>query len=183
MSPHQSAEKDAPLRLTLSDGSSWPMPALDTPEGGLAWRLTYTEPSRADVLRAVSIINAYAYLLTETTAKRRDLIVREIRAALDNDKKRESGMLTPEQFHQRMPKTIQGMAQEEIEELATAYIHLLHMIVTNQIASHANTVTLQWAGDRFRVVGLMVVDDPALSGGHPSESSDHGVHSPPESTP
>jgi hypothetical protein len=67
------------------------MPPLDTPEGGLAWRLTYTEPTREDVLLAASVINAYAYLLTETTAKRRDLIVREVRQALTAECERLDG--------------------------------------------------------------------------------------------
>ena len=78
----EAAVERSRTRVRLSDGSTWPAPPLDTPEGGLAWRLTYTEPTRSDLLLAASICNAYAYLLTETTAKRRALIVRELRAAL-----------------------------------------------------------------------------------------------------
>lgn len=66
--------------VRLSDESTWPLPDLD--EVGLSWRLTYGTPSREDLLRAVSIIRAYGYLLTETNQQRRAMVVREIRAAL-----------------------------------------------------------------------------------------------------
>jgi hypothetical protein len=70
----------------LSDGSSWPLPVVG--DDDLCWRLTYGTPtygapSREDLLRAVSIISAYNYLLLETTRDRRALIVRELREAIN----------------------------------------------------------------------------------------------------
>jgi hypothetical protein len=69
--------------LRLSDGTTWPRPDLESDaDAGLAWRLTYGEPTRADLLQAASVIRAYGYLLTETTRTRRDQVCRDVRATL-----------------------------------------------------------------------------------------------------
>lgn len=66
--------------LKLSDGSTWPLPAVA--DDDLAWRLTYGTPTREDILSAVSIIGAYGYLTVEANRTKRDLVAREVRAAL-----------------------------------------------------------------------------------------------------
>lgn len=69
--------------LRLSDGTTWPRPDLESDnDSGLAWRLTYGEPTRTDLIRAASVIRAYSYLVTETTRARRDQVCRDVRAAL-----------------------------------------------------------------------------------------------------
>lgn len=67
-------------RVKVSDGSSWPRP--DDDDFGLAWRLTYAEPTKSDLLAAASVISAYEYLICSTTAERRALVIREVRADL-----------------------------------------------------------------------------------------------------
>lgn len=65
----------------LTDGTTWPLP--DLTDDGIAWKLTYgVTLSSAETVRAASIIGAYGYLLTETTAKRRAQVVRDLRAAI-----------------------------------------------------------------------------------------------------
>lgn len=69
--------------ITLSDGSAWPRPALESdPEYGLGHRLRYGTPTRADILEAAAIINAYGHLVVEASRDRRNFVCREIRAAL-----------------------------------------------------------------------------------------------------
>lgn len=75
-----SAEK-GPTRLTLSDGSSWPLP--DVADDGVAWRLRYgVRLSSAETMQAAQIIEAYTALLTEFNRPKRELVVGEVRAHL-----------------------------------------------------------------------------------------------------
>lgn len=70
-------------RIKLSDGSSWPRPALESDaECGIGWALTYSTPSRQQLLEAAAIVRAYEHLVAESTREKRDLVCREIRAAL-----------------------------------------------------------------------------------------------------
>lgn len=69
--------------LKLSDGTTWPRPALESDEErGLAWVLTHGTPTREDLLAAASVIHAYGYLVLETTYVRRDQVFRDIRDQL-----------------------------------------------------------------------------------------------------
>ena len=63
----------------LTDGTTWPVPDRDDSDRPLGWVLTYGTPTRQELLRAVSIINAYGYLVLETTQDRRNQVVREIK--------------------------------------------------------------------------------------------------------
>ena len=70
-------------RIKVSDGSSWPRPALESDEhSGVGWVLRYGKPTRADLRKAAAIIDAYGYLVAESTREKRDLVCREVRAAL-----------------------------------------------------------------------------------------------------
>jgi hypothetical protein len=70
-------------RMKLSDGSSWPRPSLERDdEYGIAHRLIYGNPTQADLVEAASIIGAYGYLVVDASRQKRDLVVREIKAAL-----------------------------------------------------------------------------------------------------
>ncbi|QFG04924.1 hypothetical protein SEA_NITZEL_77 [Mycobacterium phage Nitzel] len=71
-----------PIRFKLSDGSSWPRPAMESDEYyGVGWKCRYSPESltREDLLQLASIADAYGYLLLETTQKRRDFVCREAR--------------------------------------------------------------------------------------------------------
>lgn len=75
------------LHVRLSDGSTWPLPDVESDaseRADVGWLLTYApdQMTRAEQLRAASIIRAYGFLLTETTRERRDLVTREVRASL-----------------------------------------------------------------------------------------------------
>ena len=74
-------------RVNVSDGSSWPRPALESDEEyGVGHKLRYGTPTRGDLLMASSIIDAYGYLVMVSTREKRDLVCREIRsAALEGD--------------------------------------------------------------------------------------------------
>lgn len=76
-------------RIKLSDGSSWPRPALETDVAyGIGHRLRYTPVEnlrRGDLMEAASIIDAYSYIVAESTKAKRDLVCREIRAALGEE--------------------------------------------------------------------------------------------------
>ena len=73
-------------RLTLSDGSSWPRPAIESDdEYGTGHKLRYTPASNltaSDLMEAASIIDSYNYLVVESTREKRDLVCREIREQL-----------------------------------------------------------------------------------------------------
>ena len=70
-------------RVKVSDGSSWPRPALESDdEYGVGYTLRYGTPTRSDLLKAAEIIDAYSYLVAESTREKRDLVCREVRAAL-----------------------------------------------------------------------------------------------------
>lgn len=70
-------------RITISDGSSWPRPALeDDAEYGVSHRIRYGKPTRADLLNAAAIADAYGYLTMEATPDKRELVVRDLRAAV-----------------------------------------------------------------------------------------------------
>lgn len=79
--------------VKVSDGSVWPRPALESDEHyGVGHRLRYTpveDISRGDLLEAAAIVSAYEYLVGVSTQAKRDLVCREVRAALkkesDND--------------------------------------------------------------------------------------------------
>lgn len=60
------------------DGMTWPNP---TDPKDVAWRLTYGEPSRSDILVATSFMRAYAHLI-ELPTRERNQRVTQIRKAL-----------------------------------------------------------------------------------------------------
>lgn len=76
-------------RLTLSDGSSWPRPPLESDdEYGVENRLRYTPISNLtaeDLMEAASIVSAYNYLVLGSTREKRDLVCREIREQLKGE--------------------------------------------------------------------------------------------------
>ncbi|WRQ09058.1 hypothetical protein JDBV02_00740 [Mycobacterium phage terelak] len=77
-----SNDERPPIRFELSDGSSWPRPAMESDEYyGVGWKCRYSPESltREDLLQLASIADAYGYLLLETTQKRRDFVCREAR--------------------------------------------------------------------------------------------------------
>jgi hypothetical protein len=71
------------ISKTISDGSSWPRPALDNDEkNGIEWELRYAplaDITRSDLLVAAGIISAYGYLVMESTQAKRDLVCRDMR--------------------------------------------------------------------------------------------------------
>lgn len=73
-------------RIKISDGSTWPRPALESDDStGLYWKLVrmpFEGLSQEDLTEAASIISAYGYLVAESTQEKRDLVCREIRQAL-----------------------------------------------------------------------------------------------------
>lgn len=73
-------------RIEISDGSSWPRPALEADaEYGIGHKLRYKpmdKITREDLLQAASVIDAYGYLIAESTQAQRDIVCREVRAAL-----------------------------------------------------------------------------------------------------
>ena len=71
------AESVGATRLVLSDGSSWPVP-----NGDLEWTLRYGEPTRRDLLAAASILSAYFALVAQSAVPKRNLVCREMRAAM-----------------------------------------------------------------------------------------------------
>jgi hypothetical protein len=75
-------------RIRVSDGSSWPRPAIDSDVvPGIGWKLTHTpdQLTRTDLLEAASIISAYGHLVAASTQAKRDLVCRDIRAALKEE--------------------------------------------------------------------------------------------------
>lgn len=69
-------------RIALAEGGIWVRPALESDEEcGLGWKLRYAPDriSRADQLTLAQIVDAYGYLLLETTRDQRDRICRGIR--------------------------------------------------------------------------------------------------------
>ena len=75
------------LRIKLSDGSSWPRPALETDEHyGVGHTLRYaSDVTRQDLMAAAAICDAYGILVAESTQRQRDFVCREIRAALKSE--------------------------------------------------------------------------------------------------
>lgn len=74
-----------PIRVTLSDGSSWPRPALESDEwNGVGWKARYNpdQLTRGELLQLASIADAYGHLLCETTRERREFVCREVRKAV-----------------------------------------------------------------------------------------------------
>lgn len=72
-------------RITVSDGSSWPRPSLESDDDlGLAWKMAHApeEITWAELHEAASIISAYGHLVAMSTQAKRDLVCRDIRAAL-----------------------------------------------------------------------------------------------------
>ncbi len=69
-------------RIKLSDGSSWPRPCMENDDRPANWAARYSTLTRAEILELASIAEAYGYLICGTTATRRNLVVREIRASL-----------------------------------------------------------------------------------------------------
>lgn len=72
--------------LRLTDGTVWPRPDLIGDDRPLAWVLTYTTPTRQELLRAASVVAAYGALIGETT-KRRQQVVRDIRSELTKEQR------------------------------------------------------------------------------------------------
>ena len=72
------------MSILIGDGSSWPRPAMEADEDyGIGHKLRYSATlTKSDRLVAASIIDAYGYLVAESTRAKRDLVCREIRAAM-----------------------------------------------------------------------------------------------------
>ena len=73
-------------RIKLSDGSSWPRPALDRDdEVSLEWKLRY-QPQRPfspnERMEAAEIIAAYNHLMAEADRSKVELVIKEVRQAL-----------------------------------------------------------------------------------------------------
>lgn len=67
-----------PATYLIFDGMTWPNPlAVED----LAWRLTYGEPTRSDILAAASFMSSYAHLI-ELPSRERSARVAQIRAAM-----------------------------------------------------------------------------------------------------
>lgn len=69
--------------LRTSQNTMWPIPDNENDDRPLGWVLTYGTPTRQELLRAASVIGAYGYMVAQSTRQDRDLVCREIRAALD----------------------------------------------------------------------------------------------------
>ena len=71
-------------RVKVSDGSSWPRPALESDDTlGIGWRLRHKPTlTREEILEAAEIVSAYGYLVTQSTREKRDMVCRDIRAKL-----------------------------------------------------------------------------------------------------
>lgn len=73
-------------RITLSDGSSWPRPALESDEElSIEWKLRYrplTLLTPEERMEAASIIAAYNHLVFAAPRAKRDLVCREIRQVM-----------------------------------------------------------------------------------------------------
>lgn len=71
-------------RIKLSDGSSWPRPFLESDDRTPSWAARYAADSltRSEIMQMASMCDAYGYLVCETDRQKRDLVAREIRAAL-----------------------------------------------------------------------------------------------------
>jgi hypothetical protein len=71
------------IRKTISDGSTWPRPALESDnEYGLADILSWkplADVTQSQLLEAAEIIDAYGYLVMESSRAKRDLVCREMR--------------------------------------------------------------------------------------------------------
>ncbi len=70
-------------KFVLRDGGgTWPTP-MDHPDGGLEWRLRYagTEQLVKDRFCAASVVGAYRALIY-MSRKRRDEVIRDLRAAI-----------------------------------------------------------------------------------------------------
>jgi aspartokinase-like uncharacterized kinase len=70
-------------RVTIDDKTVWPNPG--GPEfANVAWRLRYAQDhvSKADMLNAASVMEAYAYLITELTLEKSRDKIRGIRAVI-----------------------------------------------------------------------------------------------------
>lgn len=75
-------------RIAIPDGGVWVRPTLESDDrDALSWKLRYAPDSisRADQLTLAQIVDAYGYLLLETTSEQRDRICRDIRAAIEKE--------------------------------------------------------------------------------------------------
>ncbi|WKW86358.1 hypothetical protein SEA_BUDSKI_81 [Gordonia phage Budski] len=76
-------------RIKLSDGSSWPRPALESDdEYGVGHRLRYLPQdklTREDLLLAATICDSYGYMVVELTQRRRNAVCSEIQQQLRGD--------------------------------------------------------------------------------------------------
>jgi hypothetical protein len=82
---HARPEAAKTHHLKLSDGSVWPVPALESDEEtSVEWRLRYAPGSltREDHMLAASIISSYGYLVIEATVEKTRLVKREMRSHL-----------------------------------------------------------------------------------------------------
>lgn len=92
--PETSASTKPGSHLRLSDGTVWPLPPVEAPDGTspnmlgraaeVEWRLRYApdQITEADRMLAASILHAYGWMTTRTNREQRDLVCREIRAEL-----------------------------------------------------------------------------------------------------
>jgi hypothetical protein len=62
------------------DGMNWPLPSNLL--GKIAWSLRYGDPTHGEKLIAASVISAYHQMVVFDTAKKRNMVVRKLRARL-----------------------------------------------------------------------------------------------------
>ena len=74
-------------RIKLSDGSSWPLPCMDSEGRNVEWVIRYAPETltREDLLQAASIISAYGYLTVEAPDHKVRLVRREIMEHLQKE--------------------------------------------------------------------------------------------------
>lgn len=76
------ARKTGSNHIKLSDGSLWPRPCMESDDRPTSWAARYSTLTREEIMRLASIADSYGYLVCETDRAKRDLVAREIRAAL-----------------------------------------------------------------------------------------------------
>lgn len=72
-------------RIELSDGSSWPRPCMGGDDRSVTWAARYSTLTREELMQLVALADAYGYLVCETTQKRRDQVIKEMRQALRDE--------------------------------------------------------------------------------------------------
>lgn len=75
--------------VEMTEGGVWSLP-FDHPDGGLEWRLRYANPEQLvkDRFLAASVVDCYRTLIM-LPEKRRRSVIRQLRAAMIQDHKRQ----------------------------------------------------------------------------------------------